>query len=255
MTPTGCSIVVVRGFRESVAGIRFSPPRQIMRINVYLAQTLGCSRRAADRMITDGTIKVNNVLAKLGQIVDVSKDKITLDGEPIGERRLKEITIALYKPKGYLSVRSDPNGRKTVMNLLPRELKHLKPVGRLDYESEGLLLLSSDGKFILESTHPRYEKQKEYRMVFKKAVPQRLLTRFQKGIRLREGLAKADKVERIDKNEISIVIHQGWNRQLRRMAEACQAEIAHLIRVRSGDIELEDLKPGDWRKVDIKKKK
>jgi len=226
-----------------------------MRINVYLAQNLGCSRRAADGMITEGKVWVNKKRASLGQNIEPKIDKVTVEGKVIEEKQGEHITIALYKPKGYLSVRDDPGNRKIVMDLLPKKFQHLKPVGRLDYESEGLLLLSTDGKFILKSTHPRYEKQKEYRLVFKKAVPERLLVRFRKGIRLVEGTAKADTVERIDKNEISVIIHQGWNRQLRRMAEACQADIARLIRVRSGDIELGDLKPGDWRKVDIKKKK
>jgi 23S rRNA pseudouridine2605 synthase len=220
-----------------------------MRINLYLAQSLGCSRRAADSMIEQGQVQVNGRRAKLGQDIDLKKDKVLADGKAVEKRQETAVTIALYKPKGYLSVRSDPRGRKTVMDLLPKELQYLKPVGRLDYDSEGLLLLSSDGKFILKSTHPKYEKQKEYRLVFKKAVPDRLLTRFGKGIRLPEGLAKADRVERIDRNEIAVVIHQGWNRQLRRMAETCGAEVAKLICVRSGDIELEDLKPGEWRKV------
>jgi len=205
-------------------------------------------------MITEGKVWVNKKRASLGQSIDSKTDKVTVEGKVIEERQGEHITIALYKPKGYLSVRDDPGNRKIVMDLLPKKFQHLKPVGRLDYESEGLLLLSTDGKFILKSTHPRYEKQKEYRIIFKKAVPKRLLERFEKGIRLDEGKAKADKVERIDKNEISVVIHQGWNRQLRRMSEACQADIARLIRVRSGDIELGDLKPGDWREVDVKKK-
>ena len=95
----------------------------------------------------------------------------------------------------------------------------------------------------------KYEKQKEYRLVFKKAVSKELINAFLKGIRLTEGIAKADKVTQIDKNELEVIIHQGWNRQLRRMAEACHYEIAHLIRTRIGDIKLENLKPGEWRKI------
>ncbi|MDO8697659.1 MAG: hypothetical protein Q7J74_11170, partial [Pseudomonas sp.] len=116
-------------------------------------------------------------------------------------------------------------------------------------ESEGLLLLSNDGDFIYTSTHPKYEKQKEYRMVFTKPTTKELIHRFEKGIRLTEGMARADKVTQIENNEISVVIHQGWNRQLRRMAEKCHYDIVKLVRVRIGDIALEDLQPGEWRHV------
>jgi len=226
-----------------------------MRINVYLAEQLGSSRRAADRMIEEKRVKVNGRPAKLGLEIDLGKDRIAVDGKLIRIKEREKVTIILYKPRGYVSTRSDPKKRKTVMDLLPHELKNVKPVGRLDYESEGLLLMSNDGQFILESTHPRFEKEKEYRLVFKKPISQKLLDSFERGIRFAEGIAKADRVNRIDKNEISVVIHQGWNRQLRRMAEACHADIARLIRVRSGDIELGDLKPGEWREVDMKEHK
>jgi 23S rRNA pseudouridine2605 synthase len=135
------------------------------------------------------------------------------------------------------------------MDLLPKELSHLKPVGRLDYESEGLLLLSNDGNLIFKSTHPKYEKQKEYRMVFKKPVSKDMINAFQKGVHLAEGLAKADSVKLIEKNEVEVTIHQGWNRQLRRMAEKCHYDVVKLIRTRMGNIELENLKSGEWREI------
>lgn len=220
-----------------------------MRINVFLAQQLGISRREADKTIEAGGIRINGKPAQLGQQVDPEKDRVVMNGKTVQSKKQQNSTIALYKPKGYVTTRRDPKGRKTVMSLLPKELKHLKPAGRLDYESEGLLLLSSDGNFIYKSTHPKYEKEKEYRLVFKKPVAKKLLDRFAKGIRLTEGLAKADKVEQIDKNEIKVVIHQGWNRQLRRMAETCHYEVAKLIRTRIGSVELGNLKPGEWREI------
>jgi len=221
-----------------------------MRINVYIAQQLGISRREADRSIQDKKVTVNGKKAVLGQQIDLATDRIVLNGKIVKEKQQEKITIALYKPKGYITTRSDPKKRKTVMRLLPKELQKLKPVGRLDYESEGLLLLTNDGELIYKSTHPKYKKQKEYRMVFKKAVDKKLIERFGKGLRLSEGIARADSVKQIDKNEIEVIIHQGWNRQLRRMAEICHHEVVKLIRIRVGDVMLENLKPGEWRKVE-----
>ena len=221
----------------------------LMRINVFLAQQLGISRRAADKLIADKKVQVNGSLAKLGQLVDPAKDRVSANGKTLQSKQKESITVALYKPKGYITTRSDPKKRKIVMSLLPREFQDLKPAGRLDYESEGLLVLSNKGDLIYKLTHPKYEKQKEYRLVFKKAVSKELINAFLKGIRLTEGIAKADKVTQIDKNELEVIMHQGWNRQLRRMAEACHYEIAHLIRTRIGDIKLENLKPGEWRKI------
>jgi len=219
-----------------------------MRLNVYLAQQLGISRREGDRLIEEKHVKVNGKLGKLGQQIIPEEDSVFANGKPIQAKQQQRITIALYKPKGYITTRSDPKNRKTVMDLLPKDLQHLKPVGRLDYESEGLLLLSNDGELIYKSTHPKYEKQKEYRLVFKKPVEKSLIARFKKGIRLSEGVAKADSIKLIEKNEIEVVIHQGWNRQLRRMAEKCHHDVFKLIRTRVGDIKLDDLEPGAWRK-------
>ncbi|HEX9722043.1 MAG TPA: pseudouridine synthase [Candidatus Paceibacterota bacterium] len=220
-----------------------------MRINVFLAQQLGISRREADRLITGQAVIVQGKVAELGQQIDLDKDRVSVRGKPLRAQQHDVITIALYKPKGYVTTRLDPQKRKTVMSLLPKALKNLRPVGRLDYESEGLLLLSNDGNFIYKLTHPKYEKQKEYRLVFQKPVTKKLIERFGKGIRLEEGVAKADSVKQIEKNEIEVVIHQGWNRQLRRMAETCHYEVVKLIRTRVGNVQLDDLKPGDWRYI------
>jgi len=219
------------------------------RINVFLAQQTGVSRREADALIKAGSVTINGKPAELGQQIDLGKDRVSVRGKPLRAQQHDVITIALYKPKGYVTTRLDPQKRKTVMSLLPKALKNLRPVGRLDYESEGLLLLSNDGNFIYKLTHPKYEKQKEYRLVFQKPVTKKLIERFGKGIRLEEGVAKADSVKQIEKNEIEVIIHQGWNRQLRRMAEICHYEVVKLIRTRVGNVQVDDLKPGEWRYV------
>jgi 23S rRNA pseudouridine2605 synthase len=223
----------------------------MIRINVYIAHQLGISRRQADKLIAEHKVTVDKKTAAVGQQIDPVKNRLTVEGKLVKRQTHKPVTIALYKPKEYVTTRFDPKNRKTVMGLLPKELRSLKPAGRLDYESEGLLLLSNDGNFIYTSTHPKYEKQKEYQMVFTKPVTKNLIHRFQRGIRLTEGMAKADSVQQTDKNEITVVIHQGWNRQLRRMAEVCHYEVVKLVRTRIGNILLENLKPGEWRKIEI----
>jgi len=220
-----------------------------MRINQHVAQVLGYSRREVDRMIEKGRVRVNGAAAQLGQQVDPLHDKVLVDGRRMATRKKHNTTIALYKPRDCLTTRSDPKKRKTVMSLLPKELQHLKPVGRLDFESEGLLLLSDDGKLILEATHPRYEREKEYRVFLEKPVTQALLSHLLKGVKLRDGFAKVDTVEQRGAREIVVVTHQGWNRQLRRMATACRNRVTRLVRIRSGDILLENLQPGEWRTI------
>ena len=186
----------------------------------------------------------------LGQLLDPALDQITVSGEPVAGQAPNKITIALYKPRTYLTTRSDPEGRKTVMNLLPGELQNLKPAGRLDYDSEGLLLLSNDGRFIFESTHPKFEKEKEYRIIFNAPVDSLLLDAFKLGIPLTEGIAGADRLKQVGPDEIELVVHQGWNRQLRRMAEECGYQVSRLIRTRVGNVRLDNLKPGEWRRVE-----
>ena len=132
-----------------------------MRINVYLAQRFGISRREGDRLILEGKVTINGLPAKVGQdIVDSETidNEIMIDGYVPSTIAQEKINIGLYKPSAYVTTRSDQYARRTVMDLLPVELKTLKPVGRLDYESEGLLLLSNDGHFIHEFSHPRFEK-------------------------------------------------------------------------------------------------
>jgi 23S rRNA pseudouridine2605 synthase len=222
----------------------------LVRINTYLAKQLGISRRESDRLIRDRQVQVNGIVAVLGQQLDPAADRLIVGGKSVAAQVPDLTTIALYKPRTYLTTRSDPQGRKTVMSLLPAALRRLKPVGRLDHDSEGLLLLSDDGKFIYESTHPKYQKEKEYRIIFTRPVDQQLLSAFTHGVPLREGVARADRLKQIGPDEIELVVHQGWNRQLRRMAEECGYPVARLIRTRVGNVRLDHLNPGEWRKVE-----
>jgi 23S rRNA pseudouridine2604 synthase len=223
-----------------------------MRINVYLAKRFGISRREGDKLIRAGKVTINGFLAEVGQ--DINDDetidhKVTIDGHIRPTVSQKLVRISLYKPSGYVTTRSDQFSRRTVMDLLPVNLKTLKPVGRLDYESEGLLLLSNDGHFIHEFSHPKFEKAKEYIITLSKPITSDLVISFKQGVPFPEGLAKVDSLNQISQNQLSVVVHQGWNRQLRRMAAYNDYGILKLIRSRIGPYTLADLQPGEWNTI------
>ena len=223
-----------------------------MRINVYLAQRFGISRRESDRLILQGKVAVNGLIAKVGQDIadsETIENEVIIDGHLIPKVSPSKLSICLYKPSAYVTTRSDQFARRTVIDLLPVDLKLLKPVGRLDYESEGLLLLSNDGHFIHEFSHPRFEKEKEYVITLNKPITSNLLDSFKQGVPLTEGLARVDSLKQISENQLSVIVHQGWNRQLRRMAEYCDYGILKLLRSRIGPYSLEHLNPGEWNSI------
>ena len=222
-----------------------------MRINLFLAKTLNISRRKADKLLKNQKIKINKKAAKLGAQVNLKLDKISFENKILKLKDEEKTIIILNKPKKYLTTKKDPEGRNTVMDLLPKKFKNLKPIGRLDYESEGLLLLSDDGKLIYRLSHPKFEKEKEYILEFEKRITDSLISSFLKGIKLKEGLAKADAVKKLSNKKISVILHQGYNRQLRRMAKVCGSEVKNLKRVRMGDIKLGNLKTGEWREINM----
>ncbi|MFC1775667.1 pseudouridine synthase [Patescibacteria group bacterium] len=221
-----------------------------VKLNQYIAQATGISRREASEEIKAGKIKINGRKALFWEEIDPKEDSILYQGKKI---TLPEhtTTIILNKPVGYVTTRDDEFGRDIVMDLLPENLQYLKPVGRLDADSEGLLILTDDGDKIYEWTHPKFEHEKEYVLTLKKPITEELLQKFIKGVKLQEGIAVADYVEKISTKELNIVIHQGWKRQLRRMAEKCGNEVTKLKRIRMGDVTLDDLPVGEWRKVDL----
>ena len=217
-------------------------------ITQFIAQTTDLSRRAAEVEVRDGRVRVNGKKALLGARVDPLKDRVEYKGKILAAKTGTATTIVLYKPVGYISSRKkDETDAPTVMELLPPELQHLKPVGRLDKESEGLLLLTDDGDLLYHATHPKFQTEKEYLIEFEEYIPDGVIEKWRKGIKLTEGLAKADIVERKGRKKLRVVIHQGFNRQLRRMAGSSGAAIIGLVRVRSGDIILGTLKEGKWR--------
>ena len=220
-----------------------------MRINTYLASQLGISRRSADRKIREGKVFVDGKTAVLGQIVDAIGSEILVDNITVANNVSSDTSIVLYKPALYVTTRSDPQGRPTVIDLLPLHFQTLKLAGRLDYDSEGLVLLSNNGKLIYENTHPKFGTEKQYDMYFSRPVTSDLLDAFDSGIQLSEGLAVVDRAQQKTEYGIQVVIHQGWNRQLRRMALACDYEVTRLIRTRLGIFKINQLQPKEWMKV------
>ena len=220
-----------------------------VRINVYLAAKLGISRRKADRTITENAVRINGTLASLGQIINPVYDRITVHGSEVDNQPIATTRLALYKPSEYITARSDQWGRKTVIDLLPDSLRQLNPAGRLDYLSEGLLLLSNDGRFNYEFTHPKFEKEKEYILMFRESITSDLIRGFEHGVELSEGLAKADHVHKISEVSLQVTVHQGWNRQLRRMSAHYGYHIIRLIRTRIEEFTVDGLKPGEWKVI------
>ena len=221
----------------------------MVRINVFLASKLGISRRQADRAISDDSVRINGIAALLGQTIDPLLDHITVNGTKVENREITQKWIALYKPIEYITTRVDQWGRKTVIDLLPDSLRHLNPAGRLDYLSEGLLLLSNDGGFNYEFTHPKFQREKEYILTFDEFVTSNLIRAFKSGVELSEGLAKADRVHQISETSLQVTVHQGWNRQLRRMAARHRYKIVRLIRTRIGPFTIDGLNPGEWKEI------
>ena len=218
-----------------------------MHINQYLAAAVGISRRAADKEIAAKAVQLNGRKALPADRV-AEGDKVVWKGKIVTIEQKAHTTIALFKPAGYITSRKrDETNDPTVMELLPKELQNLKPVGRLDKDSEGLLLLTDDGDFLYESTHPKFGIAKEYLVELEQNVTDKMIAQWKKGVRLTEGLAKADDVERLARHRLRVVIHQGMTRQIRRMAAKTNNTVIGLRRIRSGSAELGSLKPGQWK--------
>lgn len=219
------------------------------RLQKVLAHAGVASRRRAEEMIVEGRVQVNGeVVRQLGTKVNPRRDVIQVDGRPLGKPE-RPMYILVYKPRGVLSAARDGRGRTTVVDLVPARSR-LYPVGRLDLDSEGLMLLTNDGALALRLAHPRYEHEKEYRVLVAGVPDEAALTRLRRGVGLEGGWTRPAQVhvERSDGNTwLRMVLREGRKRQIRRMLEKVGYEVLRLIRVRMGPLRLGDLPPGGYR--------
>ena len=231
------------------------------RLQKILAAAGYGSRRACEEIIRQGRVQVNGrVVTEMGTKVDPHRDEIRVDGAPLSSPEGK-VYLILHKPPGYISTVHDPWGRPTILDLVPHRGR-LYPVGRLDAESEGLLLLTNDGQLTHRLTHPRYEHEKEYRVLVRGRPNEAVLSRLRRGVKLEEGRTAPAEVSRASRKEgletppgatwLRMVIHEGRKRQIRRMCAAVGHPVQRLIRVRMGPIELGNLPPGGYRPLSAK---
>ena len=222
-----------------------------MRINKYIAQSGFCSRRKADEYILNGLVKVNgNVVTMLGFEIR-TKDKVTVDGKLIRADKLEYYKF--YKPAGYITTKTDEKGRKTIYDILPEEYRHFNPVGRLDKDSSGLLILTNDGNLAYELTHPSIKVAKTYVVKVDAKLTNEELDKLSAGIEIEKGKIAYCEWQILDvtKNETTfeIVLHQGMNRQIRKMFEFLGHNVINLKRVRHANIDLTGLKKGQIKPI------
>jgi 23S rRNA pseudouridine2605 synthase len=209
------------------------------------------SRRAAEELISEGRVRLNGkVVTELGTKADASKDHIKVDGKLINPRQTPTY-IMLNKPAGFVTTMSDPEGRPTVQGLLKGVKTRVYPVGRLDYNTEGLLLLTNDGDFAHLITHPKHEFPKTYLAKVKGVLDDRMIELLEKGMFLQDGKTAPAKVRKVRKEEanswVEITIHEGRKRQVRRMFDHVGRSVIRLKRIRTGSLSLGDLPEGKFR--------
>ena len=219
------------------------------RLNKYLAFQLGVSRREADNSIVAGHVKINGTPAVLGGRFEES-DEITFKGKPLS-KRVAYTYVALNKPIGYVSSRKQQGDNPTLYSLVPEKYHNLKPVGRLDKDSSGLLLLTDDGDFAYNMTHPKFYKVKTYEVSLSEPLQplhQQMISDF--GIQLEDGPSKLSLEKRSDdaKNWL-ITMHEGRNRQIRRTFSSLGYTVAELHRISFGDYKIGELKPGEFLEI------
>ncbi len=233
----------------------------LIRLNKFLSDRGICSRRAADEHILAGKVLVDGKKASLGQKIDPEKQKIVLDGSEIKPKKAKFVYYAVNKPRGVVSTASDEMNRRSVVDLVPKEPR-VYPVGRLDRDSEGLIILTNDGELTNLLTHPSHLTTKEYKVeirstkseILNKSEIQKIKTGFINGVKIEDKFMKADSVD-IHKDPrsklyvLNVVLHTGYNRQIRKMCAKIGLEVLRLKRIRISNLSLDKLniKSGEYK--------
>ncbi len=225
------------------------------RLNRAIAATGFCSRRRADELIASGKVIVNgNVVQDFNYAVDLSTDSLVVDGQHLKAKRLDYVVV--YKPQGVVTTCSDEMGRESILELLPRNLTHLKPVGRLDMDSEGLIILTNDGDLAQALAHPSQHVFKRYEALVEGNITDAALRQMAKGMRLDDGFTLPAETTLINRSEdesiFEIAIREGRNRQIRRMCAKLGYPIIRLVRVAIGGLQLGEMEPGEWRHLTVR---
>lgn len=224
-----------------------------VRINKFLASTGSWSRRGSEQLIEEGRVRIDGEVVRAFAVqVDPDRNVVEVDGERVEPS--PRVWIALHKPPGVICTRSDPRGRPTVYQHLRPEHEELFHVGRLDMMSEGLLLLTNDGDAAQALLHPSNEVPRRYEVVTHGTLPDDLAARLERGVRLDDGLARAERVRvragsGANQHVVEMTLREGRNREIRRMMKALEVQLDALRRVSFGPIELGRLKEGSWRRL------
>ncbi len=228
-------------------------PNNLVRLQKFMADNGIASRRKCEEMIEQGLVKVNGETAHIGDKVNPKKDKVSVRGRKISVQD-NMIYIVLHKPRGYITTMQDEQGRKCVAELVQDVGVRIYPVGRLDRESEGMLLMTNDGAFSNAMTHPTRHVPKTYRVTIRPTITDEQIAAFQDGIEIDGRMTAPANIRVIDKSEcrvvVEVILYEGRNRQIRRMFEELGIEVARLKRTAVGSIKLGMLPQGKWRELD-----
>ena len=222
----------------------------MVRLQKFLAEAGVASRRASEQVILAGRVTVNGqTVSALGTKVDAAHDRVAVDGKALRPKR--KLYVALHKPRGCVCSRDDEHNRQTIYELLPGEWTGLYSVGRLDYNSEGLIFLTNDGEFSLRLTHPRYGVRKKYLATVEGRVVPGVLTLFTRGVQHEGEVLKAEKARLVSAGQAQSVVElelaEGKNREVRRLFESQGLSVKRLLRTQIGKIKLGELRSGKWR--------
>ncbi len=223
-----------------------------IRLQVFLSRNGICSRREAMDIVKSGRVSVNGqMVAEPSFQVDPQHDQVCYEGKRIGQKSYEY--VMLHKPSGYVTTKADAFASRKVMGLLPEECRHLNPVGRLDKETEGLLLFTNDGDLLHELTHPKFDVGKVYFVRVRGELDHQTKEAFESGIVLDGKKTSPAQIRQVKYNgkttDFEIVIHEGWNRQIRRMCESAGLTVRYLKRIQHGKLKLGDLPKGKWRRL------